>query len=373
MHDRSDSHRGPARAGDFALALLKRGFATVPRLLVDYALELGLGYEGLGKVLALMAETAGRDDVPDGEYRLSREANPQKYQEIRALVHDLAEEDLVRYDEGLDELHYSFAPLFARLQAIWQQDVEHRLAQGNSVHGPEPAPGVSAVMSQAAAGLVLGHGPEGGPGEGWLQQLAETRPVIQYAERRLGRPLTPRETSDLIDWITHYGFSEAVVQAIIDEAVERGITRFSYLNQIARAWHEEGIRTSRDAEGAQTEYRQVMAKYGRVVRHLGLNRRLTQAEQNMLDKWSNEWGFSEDVILKACDTTVNIKDPNFRYIDRVLEGWHQRGVRTVAEAMLAMQEFDRQRSTRRPRAAQGQPAAGRNEAYYDQFLKKYER
>jgi len=131
-----------------------------------------------------------------------------------------------------------------------------------------------------------------------------------------------------------------VIVALLEEAyVRRDKKHLSYVETIARSWYDRGVRTMDDVDRVLREHQQVMNRYGKIIRYLSLDRLLTVPEQELLQKWSQEWGFSDEVIMKACSTVVNTNRPNFAYIDRVLQRWYQEGVRTVEDAEKAMAEI----------------------------------
>lgn len=344
---------------DLALALLKRGFVGFPRLLIDYAGPLELGYDELGKLLVFMSEPEVylAEPLPGADFRIRMGASPDRYRNLRERLMEFADLGLVFYRENPDgtELVFNFQPMLERLEALVR---EHEALEAE------------AAAELAADIPAAGIGPEVPGTEGpaaplpasasFLEQVRLHAPILRWTEQRLGRPLGDREVTDILDWINTYGFDDRVVRAIIDEGLERGITRFSYLNQIARRWHEDGIRTLEEAEAERAEYRKVMTRWGRVVSRLGLGRRLTRAEQQLLEKWSKDWGLPDEVILRACDETVYAREPNFAYLDRVLGSWHAQGVRTVADVERVLQEHRRSRQHGRAASERDRPPARSN-------------
>ncbi len=164
--------------------------------------------------------------------------------------------------------------------------------------------------------------------------------VYRYAEKLLGRPLTISEIEAYRRWHEEYELPLPVIVALLEEAyVKREKKHLSYVETIARSWYDRGVRTMDDVDRVLREHQQVMNRYGKIIRYLSLDRLLTVPEQELLQKWSQEWGFSDEVIMKACSTVVNTNRPNFAYIDRVLQRWYQEGVRTVEDAEKAMAEI----------------------------------
>lgn len=363
---------------ELSMALLKRGFINLPRLVLDYMVDLELDYELIGKLVVFLSEPELQEAAafPTADYYI-QVPDQHSYRNLCERLQEFADHELVRYEELPDQaLSFNFGPLLLHLSAlVRERQTEVETAAATSARPllePEP-PRYSDVGAQAQEEVA--------PQASFLGQIRAHETVIKYAEKRLGRPLGQREVADMVDWITAYGFDDRVVRRIIDEGVERNVTRFSYLNQIARGWHEKGVRTLDDAENEQVEYQRLMARWGRVIQRLGLNRRPTRAEALLLEKWSTEWQFSDDVIYRACDETIYAKEPTFAYIDRVLAGWRARGVRSLEEAERALAEFKRGRSSSRP-GHQGPserkptksnvflPVTPKDDAYYEQFIKK---
>lgn len=349
----------------FAMALCKQGFISVPRLVVHYALELGLSYETLGILVVLLSELGSGDGIPGQEFHLDRATWPGAFKDIEILANKLHGKGLVdlQWDSEHMNLTLSFRPMFQRLLDCWQRDQEHRAIEAA---GAEPATRREASFDPRVSA-------DGGVPE-------RIRPSAEYAARRLGRPLSGREVDMILHWADDYQFPEDLIKEVIDEGLDRGIRRFTYLNRVAQGWYEEGVRSLEDADRSRMEYQRLMAKHGRILRYLSLSRPLTGPERNLLDKWSSEWGFSDEVIMKACDTTVNLRDPNFRYIDQVLASWREKGIRTAAEAERELRAFRQQKPRpeapgrpRKPSLAKNFEAAriDKEESYYEQFIERF--
>lgn len=336
--------RDPMGTGDleFLQALLKRGFVNIPRMLFDYTADLGLDYDTVGKMFAVMSSVGGPAESAFGPHTISRRHMVDDYDLLRRLIADLELKDIVSSEEEGDQITFSFLPLYYRLRAIWQQYRER--------YEEELATGVS-------------------------------DPVLVAAQHLLGRPLSDREVADIQDWLDTYKFDQPLVEAILKEGLRQGVTRMSYLNQIAKQWFEEGIRTPAEAEEHLQRYRKAVGKHKSIIQYLGLKRQLTAAEQGLLDKWTDEWGFSNEVIIRACEEATGSQNP-LQYTNRVLESWLSRGIRTVAEVEQSLVEHKRRgaRASRESTAgARKAPAKSnvflqrekKDDKYYDHIYKKF--
>ncbi|MDB4894747.1 MAG: putative chromosome replication initiation protein [Firmicutes bacterium] len=328
---------------DFLQAWVKRGFVNIPRMLFDYTADLGLDYDTIGKMYAILACVGGSGESAFGAYTISRKANPEYFDQLRLLIVDLEQKDLVRSEDEGEQIIFSLIPLFSRLRAIW----EHYREQ---------------YEEEVAAGGV-------------------SDPSLLAAERLLGRPLSDREVLDIQDWSSTFAFDTEMVQAVIREGQRLGVTRMSYLNQIAKQWFEEGVRTPDEAEAYVQRYRRASGKHKAIIQYLGLKRQLTGAEQGLLDRWTDEWGFSNEVIIRAGEEAAGSRNP-LQYINRVLESWQQQGVKSLSDVDQVLVEHKRRSSPAEPAAenrSRRPPSKSnvflqrekKDDKYYDHIYKKF--
>ncbi len=302
---------------DFLQGFLKRGFVNIPRMLFDYSADLGLDYDTIGRIFAVMAFTGGPGESAFESYTISRRSFSGDYDQIRTLISDLQSKDIILAEhEDEQSTTFSFIPLYFRLRANWNEYREQHERE-QAANGPHPA--------------------------------------ISAAERVLGRPLSDRDVKDIQDWIATYEYDVDMVIAVCKEGMNQGVTRMTYLNQVALQWHEEGIRTPEEAEAYAQRHRKASGKHKVIVQYLGLKRQLTGAEQALLDKWTTDWGFSNEVIMRACDLATGAKNP-LQYVNRVLESWRDQGVKTVADVDQIQSEHKRRTGGQPP----ADPAASRS-------------
>lgn len=312
--------RRPHGAGEFGFveALLKRGFINIPRMLFDYMLDLGLDYDRIGRVYSILACVGGPGETAFGSYTLTRRAMPRDFDQVRSLALKLQEGDhpvTMVHEVSDNEFTFSFLPLYSRLRAVWEDyRVEHDKEQVQS--GPHPA--------------------------------------IAMAERLLGRPLSDRDVREILEWVDDLGFELDMVEAVIKEGQRQAVTRMSYLKKIAEGWAQAGIQSPQQAAAYIQEHQKAASKYRQVTQALGIMRPLTVSEQSMLERWFQEWGFQDDVVLQACERATGSKNP-LQYTNKVLESWLAEGVRTPAD----LEQMAEQRK-RTAAAGADMRAAGRN-------------
>jgi len=335
---------GPVGSGDldFLQAFVKRGFVNIPRMLFDYTADMGLDYDTIGKIFAVLACVGESAEGPLTAYTIRRHTTPRDFDQVRSLLTNLEEKDIIRCEEAsADEVTFSLVPLLSMLRATWENYRENHEVE-RVTNGPHPA--------------------------------------IKAAEKLLVN-LSDRAVEDIKDWINSYGYDTDMVTAIIQEGQRLGVTRINYLNEIARRWYEEGIRTPEEAVAFSQHYQKWIGKHKSIMQYLGMKRPLTKAEQGVLEKWTGEWGFSNEVIIRACGEAAGAQNP-LQYVNGILESWQAKGIRSVADVdQLQVEHKRRTTAPDNTKVAPGRKSPARSnvilqrdqkdDSYYDYIYKKF--
>lgn len=165
-----------------------------------------------------------------------------------------------------------------------------------------------------------------------FQSNNETAQIIFIAEQYTGRMLSKSDLETLLFIYDTLNFSTDLIDYLIQYCVGRGKKQFSYMEKVAIDWSESHISTVRQAKLRTTKYdKQVYS----IMHALGRSSDPTEPEVAYIRKWINEFGFSSDVILKACERAVLATDRNrFQYTNGILSKWHDAGVRNAKDIEL---------------------------------------
>jgi len=105
-----------------------------------------------------------------------------------------------------------------------------------------------------------------------------------------------------------------------------------YLETVANDWFDKGYETADDARNNHVTFKKV---YGIVMDALGLKGtglNLSSSEREYVDKWSDVFGFNDEIIKLACTRTKASTTKNlFKYADAILTDWASKKVRTLAD------------------------------------------
>lgn len=162
-----------------------------------------------------------------------------------------------------------------------------------------------------------------------FQSNNETSQIIFVAEQYTGKMLSRSDVETLLFIYDTLGFSTDLIDYLIQYCVGRGKKQFSYMEKVAIDWAEAHIVTVRQAKLRTTKYdKQIYS----IMRALGKSAEPTETEVAFIKRWISEFGFSLDVILKACEKAVLSTDRNrFPYTNAILIKWHEAKVKNLKD------------------------------------------
>ena len=82
------------------------------------------------------------------------------------------------------------------------------------------------------------------------------------------------------------------------------------------------------------------------MRYIGVDKKFSQADFNIINSWFDEFNFSKDLIFAACNRTSKISKPNVSYVDAILRKWKDLNINSVEE----IEEKDKKNKKRKPTA-----------------------
>lgn len=158
-----------------------------------------------------------------------------------------------------------------------------------------------------------------------FQQDEEVQDLMFIAEKYLGRTLNPTDINAILYWHDTLKFSIDLIEYLIEYCVDKGHRNIRYMDKVAISWANSQITTMEQAKKAVGIHSQMY--YG-VMKAFGISgRNLIEFELNFIEKWTNTYGFSLDIIGEACKRTIQaIHQPSFEYADTILNNWNRNHV-----------------------------------------------
>jgi len=192
--------------------------------------------------------------------------------------------------------------------------------------------------------------------------------LLEKTEKMLGKMLTHKDIETIYCFFDFYKLPADVIIFLLDFCISRNKRRMSYIEATAVNWAENGINTIEKANDwlitSYPDNKEVLD----ILKAMGISGRfITSSESELIDKWKNEYGFTINMILFACETTVSsIGKASFKYADKILENWYKKGIKTIEEARKASEEYSaKQKKEHEKKKSKNQFTDFANQRKYD--------
>ncbi|MDO4493120.1 MAG: DnaD domain protein [Clostridia bacterium] len=184
------------------------------------------------------------------------------------------------------------------------------------------------------------------------------------------------ELAHVYDWIEVYGLDEGAVLELVAYCMEQKGRRVSinYMSKVAENWSDAGVRTAEAARNAIDSYR--IKKHGAtaVLRAWNRRRRPTEDEMALYDKWTKDWGFTDDAVLAALPRLTVSGTPNFVYLDELLDRLRSEKLTGKEAIELNDEQTRREKNFAKmlfDRAGKSEPATATQRAQIAMYLNDY--
>jgi len=183
--------------------------------------------------------------------------------------------------------------------------------------------------------------------------------IVEEAQRSLGKILSPDELERLFGVYDALRMAPEVILLLITHCISesRGkkggrMPAMRQIEKTAYTWAREGIFTLERAEEHLKAMEARNTAHGEIKRVLQIrDRDFYESEKRYVDSWI-AMGFGAGAVAIACDITVlKTGKLTWKYMDSIINNWHNQGVRTPKE----IQEKDK-KTARNPGAGKPQSA-----------------
>ncbi len=175
-----------------------------------------------------------------------------------------------------------------------------------------------------------------------LGESPEIAELFNEVQEVFGRTLGHDAQGNLLMLLDHYGLSTEVIVMLCSYAKTVGKQgALAYIMQMGKSWSEAGIV---DFESASRKIARLEKTHGiwdefRTITGIE-NPRPTAKQAEMLEIWTNDYGFGVDIINYAYEKTVEKKGKiSYGYMNGILRSWFENGYKTIAQIERAATEF----------------------------------
>lgn len=163
-----------------------------------------------------------------------------------------------------------------------------------------------------------------------LKEKEDVQVFLFMAEKFTGKTLSRTDVNSLLYIYDTLGFDSELIEYLLEYCISNGHKSMRYIEKVAVSWAEEGINT---VSLARTNTDLFINSCYPVLKAFGLSgRNPSKGEKEFIVKWTNTYGFSMDIILEACNKTMNqIHNPSFNYADSILKDWKDKGIKKLTD------------------------------------------
>lgn len=270
--------------------ILQGGSVSVPKRLLAMCEPLELGFEEMGELIYLLY----LEGVVSKEDRLGQ-----------ISAKSLSKAGLINWNVATGE--FDLVPLFNKIYQIM------------GIKTDEETP--------------KAHNP--------LQDYAQ---IIKKIEKEHAHYLTVKQKNDVIEAVERYGWDEEILFRLFSEYLQnRRKTAYDF-SFFAKLAYTSKVHDLESLEAFLEGLDFTQNKVREVLQRLGKYNYPAESQRELYEKWSQDWNFSHEMILKATHYTYNADSPSMGYMDSILADWRQKDLRTpeAVEAYYEKQEQEKE-------------------------------
>ncbi len=151
-----------------------------------------------------------------------------------------------------------------------------------------------------------------------LQDL-EIAALYEQLQEAKGGSISQMDASRIRDAINIYEITPDVYSYAIKYCKDLDNYNVKYITNVALRWKEEGCKDIVQVKELLDKESKRNSEFNRIFQAVGYHRQWTPADREMMTTWLDDWQFSMKEILDACSKTAGMREPDLRYVNRILE------------------------------------------------------
>jgi len=177
----------------------------------------------------------------------------------------------------------------------------------------------------------------------YQEQSRDIKNLFKHAEQAIGKLLSYNDLNIIFGFYDWLRLPIDVIEYLFTYCAENDHRDLRYIEKTAVDWADHDIDSVAKAEaytqGFKNDYRDI-------IRALGGSGAPSVSQKRYIDKWLTVYGMPVEVIQEACDiSAVQIGRPKIAYVDKILEDWNKKNIRTVEDVKQEQAVFS---SNKRP-------------------------
>lgn len=178
-----------------------------------------------------------------------------------------------------------------------------------------------------------------------ITKQLEVKQLLDKIEKILAIPLTKSDIQNVAYFYENLNLSCDVIEFLYKYCKSIGKLSSNYIEAVAKSWNKQNIVNVEQAMELTNQYKQA---YNIVKRNLGIDK-LLPAHIELIDKWITKYKISLDLIEEACKrTALNNSTPSIRYLERIVDNWHNENICTVEQANESTIKYHTEKVNEKP-------------------------
>jgi DnaD/phage-associated family protein len=226
-------------------------------------------------------------------------------------------------------------------------------------------PALSGTSAEPAADMPAAFEPEPAPAPvsgskaiplSSLKAQKELKDLLFITEQYLGKTLSHTDVEAITYFYHDLKMSKDLIEYLVESCVENGHKSMRYMKKVALSWSDDGVTTVEQAKLRSSRYNQNCYT---VLNAFGIkNRGPAESELAYINKWTQQMGFSLELVQEACRRTISAThQASFEYADSILERWHDNHVHHLGDISALDEAFHREKESRRSSTSRNRSAA----------------
>ena len=141
--------------------------------------------------------------------------------------------------------------------------------------------------------------------------------------------MSPSWYADIDLWFKKFNFDEQVMMALFTYCFQRSALTRNYILTVAETWSNNNVKTFSDLEIYYQKLESFQQNEKTIKKKLGIPRPFNEYEKGYIHKWTEDFGYSLDVIEIALKKTTSKTNISFDYLDKMITDWHDRDLKTA--------------------------------------------
>ncbi|MDR5658875.1 DnaD domain protein [Serpentinicella sp. ANB-PHB4] len=165
--------------------------------------------------------------------------------------------------------------------------------------------------------------------------IPQIREMFNEINKIIMRSLVPNEKMQILEWLQKYNIDPPLIIKAFSYCWHKKKKRsVQYAGGILRNWYDKGLTSVDELQEYLLKQGERYGLYDRVFKAMGFSNRPggpSEAEKAKMDAWVDEFKFSHDMILKACENCSKTSNPNINYIHSILERWYKNNITSLED------------------------------------------